>query len=282
MTAAVLRCPVCGGRLERRLADGRLAGLACAANHTFDAAKEGYVNLLTGKRNSKDPGDNKLMVEARRTFLGAGYYAPFRDCAAGMVKERGPDLPLLLDVGCGEGYYTETFAQLGGLCGIDISRTAVRMAGKRLKAAFPARIADGSIALCAASAMALPAEDGQFDFVVNLFSPLDAGEVRRVLKVGGRFLYAVPAPEHLMELKRVLYDRPYPNGEHTDAYDGFALEERRRVRAELLLPKEHILPLFAMTPYYYRTPPEGARRLSALDSLDVTAEIDFLVYRREG
>lgn len=270
-----LRCPVCGRALAEENDGGRLTGLRCEAGHRFDAAREGYVNLLPPSHKSGDSGDNREMLEARRVFLEAGYYAPFRDAAARLLREYAPEDPLLLDIGCGEGWYTEAFAGIGETVAFDIAKTAAKMTAKRLRAGGLPGVA------LTASAASVPLLDGTADAAVNFFSPLDAGEIRRVLKAGGVFLYAVPSERHLWQLKETLYERPYPNTEKDTAYEGLTFLRRERVRTVMEVRREHLMPLLTMTPYCYRTPREGIERLQTLDGLTVEAGMDLLVYRAQ-
>src|SRR4051812_16725214 len=121
------RCPVCHGPLREAERTWR-----CGEGHTYDVAKEGYVNLLiTHQRRQREPGDSVEMLRARRAFLEAGHYAPLRDALA----ERVPG-GSVLDVGCGEGYYTravdtEVDRAQAGVWGVDIAKEAVRLAARR-------------------------------------------------------------------------------------------------------------------------------------------------------
>jgi len=124
----MLICPLCRGELH-----AVENGVACPANHRFDRARQGYLNLLPVQhKNSRDPGDNQAMVEARRRFLDGGHYAPLARRLSELAAERAPRR--WLDIGCGEGYYT---AQIGQALpdargyALDISREAIKRACKR-------------------------------------------------------------------------------------------------------------------------------------------------------
>ena len=98
---------------------------------------------------------------------------------------------------------------------------------------------------------------------------------------GGRLTVAVPAEEHLWEMKEVLYDTPYPNPENDGNLPGFRLVKKESVKTEVSLPtQESIASLFAMTPYFYRTPRAGRERLLALSSLKVQASFHILTYEK--
>ena len=271
-------CPHCAAPLER----GERA-YTCPSGHCFDRAREGYVHLLPANRmHSKMPGDDKGMAAARSRFLRSGYYAPLRDalCALALAHTAGLERPAVLDAGCGEGYYTaglyEALTAAGRrprLAGVDLSKPSVRHAAKGL--------AEAEFAV--ASVYRLPVGDGAVDLLVDCFSPLALEEFRRVLRPEGAFFYVTPAARHLWELKQVLYDAPYPNREEAVAYEGFDYLDIVPVEARLPLPdRQTIADLFQMTPYYWKTPREGARRLAELDWLDVTAAFRIHVFRRRG
>lgn len=185
----MFRCPVCKGELDE---DGRR--WRCADGHAYDVAKEGYVNLLiTHQRRQREPGDSADMLRHRRAFLDAGHYAPLKEALAALVP---PDAAVL-DVGCGEGYYTRDLPN--PLWGVDIAKAAVRMAAKRGRPG--ARYA-------VASAYDLPVVDAAADVVLSVFAPLHSPEFERVLRAGGRVLVAAPGPRHLDGLKARFSKRP--------------------------------------------------------------------------
>ena len=94
-------CPACGSALER---EDR--ALRCANGHSYDIARQGYVHLLPVKQmHAKIPGDTKQMVDARRVFLSGGYYDAFRDKLAELTDKYLPENGVVLDAGCGEGWY---------------------------------------------------------------------------------------------------------------------------------------------------------------------------------
>ena len=270
---SLFTCPICAQPLTREA--GRYA---CGGGHSFDMAREGYVNLLPANRqHSKDPGDDKEMAAARTRFLEGNWYAPLRETLCGLVRKYAPATPALLDAGCGEGWYTsalaETVSTLGGrTVGVDLSRPAVKKAARRCP--------EGEFAV--ASVYRLPLADRSVDLLADCFSPLAAEEFYRVLKPGGIFLYVVPGPRHLWELKSALYEEPYENPEKREEYPGFRYQEVVPVEKVFTLPTAQAIgDLFRMTPYFWKTPREGAERLAKLESLTVTGQFRIHVMERQ-
>ena len=269
---SLLRCPLCAGPLERREGSYR-----CPAGHSFDVAKEGYVHLLPpNRKHSALPGDDREMVLARRAFLSKGYYQPLLNTVCNQFLALPEKAPVILDAGCGEGWYTRALGSViarkgGRTAGVDLSKPAVKKAARRCP--------DGEFAV--ASVYHLPAADGCTDVLVDCFAPLAAAEYARVLRPGGTFLYVVPGPRHLWELKEILYETPYENEERREEYPGFRYVDVVPVEFRFTLPdRENIRDLLGMTPYFWRTPPNRAARLESLERLEVTGQFRIHVMER--
>lgn len=262
-----LTCPVCE---EKKLRSPLLPNdgktLRCPQNHSFDISAKGYVNLLLSQhKNVRDPGDSKEMVMARRLFLDSGAYSGLREelcsCAAKYSAEMTE--PLLLDCGCGEGYYTvgmyEALRQRNGrVVGVDISKNALAAAHSRINEGGVKR----DIFCAAASVFRLPFEDSSFDMAAVIFAPFRREELLRVVKPGGVIITAIPGERHLFGLKSLLYDRPRLNEVKPYDLPGMELLENREVNGNLQLTNQGLLnALFTMTPYYYKTSPADSDRL---------------------
>ncbi len=265
-------CPVCGeplGLEERRY--------ACPAGHSFDVAKEGYVNLLpASQKHSKAPGDDKEMAAARTRFLEGGWYGPLREKLCKLTEENLPTGGVLVDAGCGEGWYTAALSEIvsakgGRTAGVDLSKPAVKKAARRCPGAE----------IAVASVYHLPLAVRSVDLLVDCFSPLAIEEFYRVLSPGGKFLYVVPGPRHLWELKEILYDTPYENEEKVETYPGFGPPEVVGVEtAFTLTDPQDIQALYHMTPYTWKTPKEGAERLEGVAALTVTGQFRIHTYQK--
>ena len=271
------RCPLCGEPLTGAQT------LKCPRGHSFDRAKEGYWHLLpVQSMRTKAPGDSKEMVAARRAFLNAGYYGIFGQALGQLCLEYGQPAAQeaalhLLDAGCGEGWYdrciAQQFAAAGRpleLAGFDIAKPAVRLAAKALPQAGYA----------VASSFSQPVRTGWADVLLNCFSPFAQEEFLRVLRPGGRMIYVVPGAEHLYQMKAVLYQQPYKNPVQQIAYPGFRALGEREVSGTITVPQQQLEALFAMTPYYWKTPRDGAARLAALPELTTTIAFRFLVFEK--
>ena len=268
---SLFRCPNCAAPLIRGEGAYR-----CERGHSFDISAAGYTHLLVAnQKNSKNPGDDKAMVAARTAFLDAGYYAPLRDALCAVTAEAlaGRDNCAVLDCGCGEGYYTAGIAGTvnAAIAGIDISKFALKKAAKR--------VPKGEFAV--ASAYHLPLMDESVDVLLNVFSPLAVDEFARVLKPNGVFVYVVPSAAHLWEMKQVLYKKPYENEVRRDDYPGFTYVGAEQGRENIHLTcSEHIMALFGMTPYAWKTPREGVEKLRGYEELDTGIGFDVHIYRK--
>ena len=262
-------CPVCGAALQK---EG--ASLRCKSGHSFDFAKEGYVNLLTGSHKPGDrTGDSREMARARRAFLEKGYFRPLADALSEMILAEEKENPAVLDICCGEGYYSEQISRAlpCRLLGFDLSKEMVRLAAKRkLDALF-----------FVANLAAVPLPDSSVDAALHLFAPFHEETFARLLKDNGVLLSVVPGKRHLFELKEAVYDTPYENDEQLPQTTLLTLTGTKKVTAKIRIDTpEDIRALFAMTPYVHRTSKEGIARLEQLERLETTIEFVIGFYKK--
>ena len=270
-------CPVCKKRLKR------LDNVwHCQNGHSFDIARKGYVNLLTTeKRNPKKSGDNPDMVKARTNFLDKGYYLPLAERVSDIIFSQlsGIKAPIIIDSGCGEGFYTCQYAKAvenGRFFGIDISKSAISHCMTRV---HTQGITNCEFAV--ASSFELPFLKETADMVISTFAPVSNDEYSRVLKKGGRLIVVSPTPKHLFELKSKIYDEPYENKPNYYGLNKFELKLSQDFEyTKVLETTQDILDLFTMTPYYYKTSVQGIERLKQIDSLEVTCGFCIQVYTK--
>jgi 23S rRNA (guanine745-N1)-methyltransferase len=260
--------------------------LRCVNAHVFDIAREGYVNLVLAQhRRSKDPGYSKEMIAGRRDFFDAGHYRPLADCIAELVDAYLParDEPVVLDAGCGEGYYLRRLrgwlADHGRpaalLCGIDLSKYGIRVAARR----------DPAGVYAVAGIYNMPVLPARVDVLLSHFSPVSATDFRRVIRPGGVVLVGGPGESHLFSFKELLYDTPMPHEPQVALADepGFKLLDTHRIHYKLdLRGSGQVANLLLMTPYYWSASQPTRARLAQLDSLDTEIDVVVQAFRRTG
>ena len=270
-----LRCPVC-----RQSLTTSNKGASCDNNHQFDRAKQGYFNLLQShKKRSKDPGDDKMMVQARSEFLDAGHYSPVVNKLIEIIQELTGETgsPAIFDAGCGEGYYTtEVLKALTGsqIIGLDISKPAIVACSKKSK----------QIEWLVGSVNDLPVMNNQFDIIISIFSRCDWQEFARILKPGGHVLVLAPGEKHLFELRQTIYEdvRPYPVDKQVEELPGdLKLINSQSVTAQMHLPdSKTIMNLLAMTPHYWHVKPEQKEKLKQKTELNCGLDMKLYTIQR--
>lgn len=269
-----LACAHCGAPFTTE--SGRLR---CANEHTFDIARQGYVNLLPGAAAG---GDTAEMVAARAEFLNRGHYTHIVDELAELARHHVPGGGVV-DIGAGTGYYLAGMLDrlAGGLVdgfgiALDVSKYAARRAAK----AHPrvgAAVAD--------TWRAIPVRDAAACAVLNVFAPRNAAEIHRVLRPDGRLFVVTPLPEHLGELVDALglisVDEHKQHRLDTQLGEHFDLLDQRVRRCPMSLDRVDARALVRMGPSAWHTgPAELARRLDELaEPVAVTSAVTIAVYR---
>lgn len=271
------QCPLCHQALQLDNQAWR-----CANNHQFDRAKEGYVNLMPVQhKKSKNPGDNQMMMQARRQFLDAGYYQPLRDAIATVLERQLPEYPSglsMLDIGCGEGYYTGFLAEslraknVITVYGLDIAKGAVRSAAKRYPAAH----------FCVASSYRLPFDDQSIHAVLRIYAPCEASELKRVTSADGIIVTVTPAPAHLFQLKELIYQTPQPHEEVAENIDGFSLIEELRLGYPMVLSGLQAVNLLQMTPFAWKANQQLVNELSEAAEFHCDTDFFIRIYKKNA
>ncbi|MGC7097503.1 putative RNA methyltransferase [Amycolatopsis lurida] len=261
-----LRCSVCGEPLT-----GQGRALRCVRGHSFDLAKQGYVNLLHAKIPA-GTADTAEMVAARAEFLGAGHYQPLADAVAAQTARFCPEL--VVDAGAGTGYYLAKALTPGahGLA-LDVSAVALRRAAK----AHPA---------IGAAVWNLwepwPVADQAADVVLNVFAPRNPAEFRRVLRPGGALVVVSPNPGHLGELGSAVLGIGEDKEQRLDSsLTRFALDHREEIGYRLRLTPDEVRHVVGMGPAAHHLHRDGrAERLAEItEPVDVTASFTLSVFR---
>lgn len=270
-----LCCPLDGQLLTLQERSWR-----CPAGHCFDVAGQGYVNLLpVQNKRSRDPGDSKEMVAARRRYLESGVYAPIAAGVARLLMDglEGQAPYACLDAGCGEGYYLRRLQEQDergelALIGLDISKWAV-MAG--------ARSSPGMRWLVGSNAH-LPVPEASLDALICMFGFPVYDEFRRALKPGGLLLQVEAGPDHLLELRHIIYPSLKAEKPPTqEPPEGFSLEADERLSFAIALQSQaQIADLLLMTPHLFRASAQGLEQARALARLDLTVDVRLSACRR--
>ena len=256
----LLRCPICGKTLHQHENTA-----SCENHHSFDYARQGYLNLLI--RQSRAHGDNQDMVQARTRFLNTGAYAFLREELQKITRHERP--AVLADLGCGEGYYTSCL-DAGEKYGFDMSKEAVRHAAGT----------DKSTQYVIASMFHLPLPDASCNMAITCFAPFAGNETERILKENGLFVFVSPGPDHLIELKRILYETPYQNV-IKDLNTSLVKEQEYQISRSFHVDQKALHDLFEMTPYAHHTREKDQEKMAAVNELDLTAQFVIRTYRKK-
>ncbi|WP_344867804.1 putative RNA methyltransferase [Amycolatopsis ultiminotia] len=265
-----LRCSVCGSPVERA---GRT--LRCRQRHSFDVARQGYVNLLHA-RIPAGTADTTPMVEARSAFLASGAYTPLADAVAAAA---GTPTGLIVDAGAGPGYYLSRVLDAApsavGLA-LDVSAVALRRAAR----AHP-RL--GAVVWNLWEPW--PVADGVADVVLDVFSPRNAGEFHRVLAPGGTLVVAAPLPGHLAELGELVLTVDERKEHRLEATLGahFTRESVTEVVHTAPFTARQVHDVVAMGPAGFHLDRDDRReRLLAAPAREVTLAATVSVWRRNA
>ena len=304
-------CPLCRSPLS-----SRQRSWVCEQQHSFDMAKQGYVNLLPVQhKKSKSPGDSKAMIQARQRFLDTGAYEPLVDAIASALalfidepkqdpstnhagKNEKQTFPLLqssiapandkshtlFEAGCGEGYYTRQLAKRLANCkmiaGNDISKEGVLLAAKQGRQFVSKLMTEQNTTLNAqyvvGNSFALPVEDNSVDLVLQVFAPAADEELFRILAPHGVLIEVQPNTNHLQELKAKLFAQAEP---HIPKIKPLG-QKVYQVSCQYTLPLSPVLTedLILMTPLAFSSTPE--RKAQAIIALEqVTVDFCITLYQ---
>lgn len=266
----LLMCPVCREQLHLQAKTWH-----CDHQHSYDVAKQGYVNLhVVQHKHSKNPGDTPESVQARRAFLSAGFYAPLKEAVVQIIRQQR--IENLLDIGCGEGYYTDAMqAEVMQCVGVDIAKNAVQVAAK----------INRDVTWVVGTGATLPVLDASIDLCSSLFSPIPEQEILRVLKPEGLLLVVTPATEHLYAMREALFEEVKPHEPAkfiAQLANSFEILEEHVVEAPLELTQQDLKNLIAMTPYAYKAKPEKREQLEQQENFQLNAQFQIYLFKRKS
>lgn len=262
--------------------------LVCPNGHNFDVARQGYVHLLpVQNKKSREPGDSQAMIEARTRFLDTGIYAPISERLNTLALQHltTTDTFCAVDAGCGEGYYLDRFAAAlaadghvanATLIGLDIAKPAVIAAARRNRQITWLVASNNNPALLPQSVDML--------FCMFGFPVYDA--FWRILKPNGKLILVDPGPDHLRQLREVIYPevRTSPPSSIAKAEQaGFELFDTQSLRYDTPeLNRQQIADLLVMTPHLYRAPQAGKEAAAQLERLTLTVDVVFRVLGQQA
>lgn len=282
-------CPICSGRM----AIDHLKSLICPQGHCFDLAKPGYVHLLS--RAAKATKYDGRLFEARQLLHERGYFAPLISALCAEIANRlpalAPDKPVLMDAGCGEGSHLSAIlhklgsglpgAPLG--IGIDISKEGIRLAAKHSAVAVQnGRKERPDILWCVSDLANSPFAGGRMHCILNLLSPSNYAEFKRLLAPGGLLIKVVPETEYLQPLRERFYGdgakKSYSNARTVERFaEHVELVLSRRIQYPVTLRHDEIRHLVAMTPLLWNLPPDQAARITWQQQLTVMFDFRLLI-----
>lgn len=278
---AFLSCPHCEESLV--LEQG---ALRCQSGHSFDVARQGYVNLVSGG-GGHHRGDDAAMLSAREAFLTAGYLDGIRDAITGLVHRALPISnggDLVVDAGAGTGFYLAAVLNSLSECvgiALDSSSHALRRAAR----AHPRLGAVGCDIW-----KPLPLKARSAALILDIFSPRNGPEFRRIIQPHGRLIVVTPTPRHLEELVAplglVTVDTNKPQRLEAGLAGHFVAESSEDCRQRLELQSDALAAVVNMGPsarhLSSQSVKEGVTRLldeAHAATLTVTISVTISLYR---
>ncbi|MCJ8007331.1 methyltransferase domain-containing protein [Lederbergia wuyishanensis] len=259
---SIFQCPVCTSPMKIV----EYKSVVCDQNHTFDIAKQGYVNFLTRPVRSEY---DKELFEARKTIIDSGLYEPLHSKVREIIGE--VQSPKVLDTGCGEGSHLAHIlknANDGVGVGIDIAKEGILSAAKYYD----------DLIWCVGDLANSPYSLESFDIILNILSPANYTEFTRLLKQDGLLIKVVPKSEYLKEIRNLFYDETYSNEQTVVRFkENFQQVETYELSYKVPLHESLLQPLLRMTPLTWNKMDERKE----VRITEISIDLELLVGRKK-
>lgn len=269
---ALLSCPIC----RKEMTISKLASLACSNNHTFDVAKQGYVNMVT--RPVKSNYDKDLFKARHEIIMTSQLYDSLHHRISKVLNENIMDTSnhnYIFDAGAGEGSHlvkilNQLTNHLTGV-GIDLSKEGIRLAASTHQAIwFVADLAN------------IPVKNKSFQVILNILSPANYQEFDRVLADDGIMIKVVPGSNYLKELRTVLFSKEekatYNNDKTVSLFkEKYPVVEIENVTYTRQLTRHELEHFIQMTPLAWNMDRNQIMKLWDKDYTDITFDLDLLI-----
>lgn len=235
-----LICPICKTKFNNHI-----QFITCLNNHTFDIAKEGYINLALKKSKSIY---GRELFDARKKVIQQSFFDSLEEIIVKMVHDRylQNEQLVILDAGCGEGsLFSRILLSLKreGLnyiaVGIDNAKEGIKLATKE----------DYSILWVVGDISNIPMADSSVDIILNTLSPANYSEFKRLLKDHGIVIKTIPNGDYLKEFRQNINKTDYSNQRISKLFSN-NLEniEKNNIRYVKYLNQEQRKLVWEMTP----------------------------------
>ena len=265
-SASAFACPIC----QENLALVEIS-LKCKNRHSFDLAKFGYVNLAPQIKQSANY--DKENFQNRQQILEAGFYQAILEGVSDLLAAN-PSAKTVLDIGCGEGFYSRKLQESHSdktFYAFDISKDSVQIAAKS-EPNWAVNWFVGDLAR-------LPIKDGSMDILLDIFSPANYGEFRRVLSKDGILIKVIPTKNHLKELRQKVQDqlikKDYSNQDIKNHFqEHFTILSSQTASLTKTITAEQLQALLSMTPLLFHI---DQRKIDWSQLTEITIEAEILV-----
>ena len=265
-SASVFACPICRENLT--LVE---SSLKCENRHSFDLAKFGYVNLAPQIKQSANY--DKENFQNRQQILEAGFYQAILEAVSDLLSN-SKNAKTILDIGCGEGFYSRKLQESHSdktFYAFDISKDSVQIAAKS-EPNWAVNWFVGDLAR-------LPIKDASMDILLDIFSPANYGEFKRVLKENGLLIKVIPTENHLKEIRQKVQDqltnKDYSNQDIKDHFqNNFTILSSKTASLTKPITAEQLQALLSMTPLLFHV---DQTKIDWSQLTEITIEAEILV-----